>query len=530
MIHFKGAQTNLPGRVHWVCVAAIVAIAFAALITRSQGLSLRPMHGDEANQAHKFGVLLEKGEYRYDPNEHHGPTLYYFTLPVAWLRGEKSFAETDEATYRIVPLVFSIVTIMLLLLLVRGIGNAEATAAALLMAVSPAMYFYSRYYIQETLLACYTLALLVFAWRYTVSKKLGWAVLAGISLGLMHATKETFIVALAAMVAALAGCAALEYFKTKSQPAWKSLVRPKHLAFAIAAACLVSLILFSSFFTYARGPLDSVLTYATYFHRAGSEGEHNKPWHYYLHLLLYWKNGPGPWWSEAFVVVMAAIGGGTALLRPKLFPDAGLARFLTLYTLFLTGAYSIIQYKTPWCLLSFYTGMLILAGMGCVTLVRIIPTVPGKGIVSLALLAGVYHLGEQAHRATFVYPADRTNPYVYAHTSRPFLKLVNRIEEIAGKSPQGHDMLIRVFKPDADYWPLPFYLRKFKTVGYWTAPAENMDAPIIITSPDAQAALEPHLLKKYKVELNGFRYEKLLVLYIDEALVETVRNAGTPPH
>jgi predicted membrane-bound mannosyltransferase len=50
-----------------------------ALVFRTAGLGLRPMHHDEANQAVKFGALLEKGEYRYDRDDHHGPSLYYLT-------------------------------------------------------------------------------------------------------------------------------------------------------------------------------------------------------------------------------------------------------------------------------------------------------------------------------------------------------------------------------------------------------------------------------------------------------------------
>jgi len=56
------------------------------------------MHHDEANQAVKFGALLERGEYRYDANDHHGPTLYYLTLPAAWLRGQSTLASLDERT------------------------------------------------------------------------------------------------------------------------------------------------------------------------------------------------------------------------------------------------------------------------------------------------------------------------------------------------------------------------------------------------------------------------------------------------
>ena len=68
---------------------ALVALALAAgLALRLARLDVRPMHHDEANQAVKFGALLERGEYRYDAHDHHGPTLYYLTLPVAWLRGQ----------------------------------------------------------------------------------------------------------------------------------------------------------------------------------------------------------------------------------------------------------------------------------------------------------------------------------------------------------------------------------------------------------------------------------------------------------
>jgi len=57
-------------------VSAVVAIALtAALALRLARLDVRPMHHDEANQAVKFGTLLEHGEYRYDAHDHHGPTL-----------------------------------------------------------------------------------------------------------------------------------------------------------------------------------------------------------------------------------------------------------------------------------------------------------------------------------------------------------------------------------------------------------------------------------------------------------------------
>ena len=94
------------------------------------------MHHDEANQAIKFGDLLEHGDYRYDVRDHHGPTLYYLTLPAAWLRGQHTLASLDEATLRGVPVVFGVATILLLPLLSaasagRAVGRRRRAHGAL---------------------------------------------------------------------------------------------------------------------------------------------------------------------------------------------------------------------------------------------------------------------------------------------------------------------------------------------------------------------------------------------------------------
>ncbi len=54
-------------------------------------------------------------------------------------------------------------------------------------------------------------------------------------------------------------------------------------------------------------------------------------------------------------------------------------------------------------------------------------------------------------------------------------------------------MIIHVICPGKDYWPLPWYLRSFPNVGYWTE-ADNVEPPavVIIASPK----VEPALMKK----------------------------------
>ena len=58
-----------------------------ALALRWPKLDERPMHNDEAVNAIKFGDLWEHGRYKYDPNEHHGPSLLYATWALGRLTG-----------------------------------------------------------------------------------------------------------------------------------------------------------------------------------------------------------------------------------------------------------------------------------------------------------------------------------------------------------------------------------------------------------------------------------------------------------
>ncbi|MFC1557605.1 phospholipid carrier-dependent glycosyltransferase, partial [candidate division KSB1 bacterium] len=172
-----------------------IVVLIIACTLRIPELDRRPMHTDEAVQAVKFGMLLKDNFYQYDRTEYHGPTLYYLTLIPARLESAADLTEIDESTLRIVPAFSGIMLIVLLLLLVNDLGWPVVTAAGLLTALSPAMAFYSRYYIQETLLVFFTFAAIVCGYRYVKRKHIVWAALTGICFGLSHATKETFIIA-----------------------------------------------------------------------------------------------------------------------------------------------------------------------------------------------------------------------------------------------------------------------------------------------------------------------------------------------
>ena len=136
--------------------APCLAIFAAALAFRIPDLADRPMHADEAVLADKFGGLLETGSFPYDPQDYHGPALAWLTLAPARLAGAHRYADLTETTLRIVPALCGVLLVLMPLLLWDGLGRWGAVAAAGLTAISPAMVYYSRYYIPEMLLTTLT--------------------------------------------------------------------------------------------------------------------------------------------------------------------------------------------------------------------------------------------------------------------------------------------------------------------------------------------------------------------------------------
>src|ERR1041384_2867725 len=179
-------------------LAVLLALA-AAIALRVPNLERRPLHNDEGVNAIKAADLWQKGHYVYDPDEFHGPSLYYATLPVLWLSGARNSAELHDASLRVAPMIFGVAIILLLLLFRDGLGPPAVAWAALFIAVSPAMVFYSRYFIHEMLLVFFSALTLGAFWRYCQTRSASWAVLSGAGLGLMFATKETFVLTVAAM-------------------------------------------------------------------------------------------------------------------------------------------------------------------------------------------------------------------------------------------------------------------------------------------------------------------------------------------
>ena len=509
-------------------VAFFILAVIAALALRLPQLDRRPMHNDESVNAVKFGQLWDYGEYRYDPAEHHGPTLHYFTAAFCKLTGAPDYKHLSETRLRLVTALAGVILILLLPLLRDSLGRGTVVAAAFFTALSPAMVFFSRYWIHEELLVLFSFLALAAGWRFVKQPSWIWAVLTGLALGLMQATKETFVFALAAA----AGAIVLDLFATGltrrlsgengiavfSFPERRDAML-KHAALAVAAWLLVWVTLFSSCFTHWPGLLDSVRTFASWWDNAGRQSPHSHDWDFYLERLFWFKSSQKFFWSEGVLFVLAIFAVRESCRRqPRMAADAALVRFLAFYTVLLAAIYAVVPYKTPWCALGFLHGLILLAGVGAAVLWQINSRLIPKLAVALALGLGMAHLGWQAWRASFPLCADRANPWVYAQTSPDLLDLVEKVRGVA-QAGQGDATLIKVITPDGDYWPLPWYLREFDHVGWWPEVPGDPLAPMVIASGKLNLGLEAqgtHVMVGY-FEL---RPQVFLELYVERGLWE----------
>jgi uncharacterized protein (TIGR03663 family) len=474
-----------PSLLRWMPLALVVLAAF---LLRTHDLARRPMHADEANQAVKLGELLEHGRYAFDPHDHHGPTLYYAALPLARFRGEKTLAALTETTVRLVPALAGTLGILLLFTLAaRPLGHWPALAAAALMAVAPASVYYSRYFIQETLLVTFTLAALVCAQRWWRTARPSWAVATGACLGLMQATKASApLFAAAALIALL--------LVVRIRPASTRILRD--LALALATALVVAALFYSSFGTHSAGLRDALATYTHTTARVSSSATgQEKPLWYYL-ALFGWHREGGILWQQLAFSALALVGFIVACFTRQKF-----LRWAALYTLLVVVALSLAPYKTPWHAVHLVPGFALLAAGA-------LAAIPFR-FLALALAGYTFGLQlTQTNLAVFLRPADARNPYAYVHSSPDVRKIRALVEAALARDPSSP---VRVISEE--YWPLPWYLRGLPRVGYWSAPPADCDGALVIVSGSQAFAVRALLRGHYRENILGLRPDFLLVVF-----------------
>lgn len=478
-----------PSASRWPLIAGTVlllAVLVVGSVLRFAALERRPMHHDEANQALRCEPLLTRGEYRYDPADHHGPTLYYLTAPILRLACGVEFAACTENLLRAVTAAAGLAVVLLVWPLRGALGGGGTLAAMACIALSPGLVFYSRFFIQEMVLVAATMALVVTIWRYAQRPSAWWAVAGGAAAGFMLATKETAVLTFAAFAIAL-----VVVLWGRWRPRWA------HLGWAVLAGALVLAVFYSSFGTHGAGLVGLIRAIPFYLNRAGGGDHNHDAWFYGEPLLRY----------EWPILALAAVGTMAAFATRADTPADLFRRGLAIAALILTGFYLLIPYKTPWCLMTPLALWALMAGQGVAVLAG--PGLSRRALAAwLPTVACLVLLTVTAHRLSFVTMGDVRNRWGYVETSRSLLDLVGRMQGLAAIHPQGHALTVAVVSPVEVIWPLPWYLRRFTRVGYWNDPTDvppGLMPDVVIGAPATASPVAERLGTERATRLFGLR-------------------------
>jgi uncharacterized protein (TIGR03663 family) len=520
----------------WLIACAVILLIAAFL--RLYDLNLVPLHHDEGVNGNFLVGLVRKGSYHYDPANYHGPTLYYLAAIFPWILrlllgtdAQDHYGLTTVAI-RCVPALFGIATIVLILTLRRRLGTIATLSAAFLLAVSPGAVYLSRYFIHETLFTFFTLGIVVASLKYFEEPHPLYLILSALSAAFLFATKETAIISAVVLVIALVVTRVYQTLgnyspesarkkrkKSRGQAGPNGDVRDfiqrlgdpntavVWLSVAFVVFLVVNVLFYSSFFTnFPQGVYDSLKTFQ-FWTKTGKEA-HVHPFLTYVWWLLL---------QESPLLTLGAIGAMLALITP----ERSFALFSALWAFGLMAAYSLIAYKTPWLSLNFIVPLALVAGFALewfydelrkwkVSKLICWSVIAGIVLVATGPLPGVVRSFEQKEIAwkTFIpfyqtadinfinYDNDnRYYVYVYAHTRRETLQLVEEIDKLAQRTHQGKETGITLVSPD--YWPLPWYLRDYTRVGYFGHMSPSTE-PIIIAKQDQAAEVEATFGDRYQ--------------------------------
>lgn len=460
---------------------------------------------------------------------------------------------------RSVPALFGMGTIGLVFALRRNLGTIATLAAAALLAISPGAIYLSRYFIHETLFVFFTLGIVVALVKYYESSQPVYLVLGAISAALLFATKETAIISVAVLVIALFCTFAYRALQrslgiasapavsatgkkkrrsTRRESGWSTFIEraggPGRIiiwvAVAIAVFFVVNVLFYSSFFkNYPKGVTDALKTFE--FWTKTGKTAHLHPFITYVWWLLL---------QESPLLLLGVVGALVALFKPvKPF-----VLFSAFWAFGLMTAYSLIKYKTPWLALNFIVPLALVSGvaaqwlydelgewhMGQARRIGTIAVVLMVVLGPLPFLAGRFERvvrEEQWFEPAVALAAIKENPrwktlipgyqtldlnfinydnddryyvYVYAHTRRETLKLLEQIDQLAQRTHQGSQMGITIVS--ADYWPLPWYLRNYNRVGYHGRIAPSAE-PVILASAGQVEEVEAAYGDRYRLVHSG---------------------------
>lgn len=459
-----------------------IAIFCIAIFLRVWLIEVKPPHFDEGVNGWFADQMTANGFYRYDPTNYHGPLHFYAVYLSQTLFGRHLWA------LRLPAIIAGLLCIWAILRYREFFGTRTARIAALAMAVSPAYVFYGRYSIHESWQALFSILLLwgiLGLWKSGERRYFYTAVLSGAGLVL---TKETYLLHVGCFL--LAGLVLWGWQRIvpsrPSLPLAKQLWTRDDAILACGLSILLIVFFYSGNFLDFSSLKGIYQTFAAWF-KTGVEAAGHEKTTYQIRGLNYY------WVFLMWRYEWPALAGLAACIRYIAPSDV---RFR--YTAIMAGgvllAYSIIPYKTPWCIISIiWPFYLILGGLlGEVADLwkkRFLPW-----LVMAPLLVGSLVF---CWRLNFEKFSDDSEPYVYVQTYPEIFRLTDPLLNIAKKDAGNYHMSGLILLDS--YYPLPWMLGDFTRVGYYnkTQLPSDWNAGFIAVEKAREAEVEKHLSQAY---------------------------------
>ncbi len=516
-------------------LARIAIVALAALL-RLYALDLRPPHFDEGVNGWFLDQMHKTGFYKYDPTNYHGPLHFYVLFAFKELFGRNLWA------LRLPVVLMGILTVDWMFRFERFFGRRTCAWAALAMTISPGFLYYQRDAIHETWLVYFLVLLFwgLFGLWQDGGRRYLWA--AGMAVAGMILTKETYVIHLLCLCAAIPCVLLLERIWPSADSVFNQVAiepiagqrlpeapplfaRPAVqrwnvfdlLAVVVVAAGAIVLFYTGTFFNWPG--LGGLFTaFKPWAHKAKVGEGHNKPDYYWLLVLL--RNEP---W---------AVFGLLACLRwaaPR--TSDWRLRLLAVYAPGTLLAYSLIPYKTPWCLISFAWPFFFIGGAAIVELGERW-TVPAARSLALWLaLILTFVSADFALQLNYLHPTadDKGEDYVYVQTFPDANRIVDPLLKLARQNP-AHYKLSGVILCSSAY-PLPWMLGDFPNIGYYADKKGPPDyhADFLLITESRVGKAEAGLIEPYFRETVKLRSSlDPLNLYLRAALFAPLFPGRTP--
>jgi len=503
-IHLRMAKRQLLVPTLILLLAAIARLAF---------LDIKPPHFDEGINGWFCDQMAKNGYYSYDPNNYHGPLHFYVLFTSLMAFGRNLWA------LRLPVVLVSLFTIFWIFLFRPFFGRTICYLASLAMAISPGFIFYNRYSIHESWLVFFLIVTLWGLLGIWASKepKYFWGSILGVTG--MILTKETYIIHLFALLCAGIGLAILnKVFPSSAELGHnKSRLPMNHIIGAASVGAALIIFFYSGNFRHWQGLVDLFKTFLPWTKTGIDAAGHGKadfdflplvpPFLTHMPLLASFATVKLNWyWVRLFLDYEWFVLAGLVFSIRFLFGGNAGLRFLAIYSLIVLFIYSIVPYKTPWCVISIAWPFLFLGAAFVKFLgeafLKFTSTRISRTIAILFALPLFGHAAWKSYNLNFFRFDDPKERYVYVQTFRDYHTLVDPVLTKLARDPQAKADL-RAVVLLSSYFPIPWVLGDIADIGYYgkedTWP-KDMDADFIVLDEDKADELEKRLKSPYFIE------------------------------